>query len=383
MRVLIVGRTYALKAHREKWKYLSPGIEAAFVTPRRIVHTLGVLEAEPSQEHRHFFVKAAGTNRLSGFWIDPIGFAKIVVSFGPNLLHVDEEPSSPATLLMALIARKAKLPMVFFSWENLPIKLNWLASVTYTLNLRLANGAIAGTAEAAQVLRSAGFSKPLAVIPQLGIEPTIFKPQPSKDGIHGLKNKVFTIGFVGRITPEKGVWVLMDALVALRHLSWQLLLVGEGPLRRSWLAEAQKKGIADRVIWVPPVPRQEVARYMNAMEVLVLPSLTTPRWKEQFGRVLVEAMACGVPVIGSNSGAIPEVVGEGGIIVPEGDAIALANAILRLMNNSEERYQIGSRGRNKVLASYTNQQICAATVRFWEEILRACELENKQQFGAD
>ncbi len=371
MRVLVVGRTYALEVNRRKWQYLGPDVELAFVTPRRIVHTLKEFVAEPSHEYAHFFVRAVGTNRLSGFWIDPVGFARVIACFEPNLVQIDEEPASPATLEMSLIAKGVGVMTIFFSWENLPLKRNWLASFAYALNLRLADGAIVGSKEAAQILRYSGFSKPITVIPQLGVDPAVFKPQPSKQGIPGLESSTFTIGYVGRITPEKGLWVLMDALLLLRSYSWQLLLVGEGPIRKDWLAEAQKKGIADRVIWVPTVPHQEVARYINAMDVLVLPSLTTPRWKEQFGHVLIEAMACGVPVIGSSSGAIPEVIGDAGLVVPEGIPGALAEAINLLRISEIQRMSLGQRGRARVLELYTNERIGHQTLCFWREVIDA------------
>lgn len=316
-------------------------------------------------------MRAVGTNRLSGFWIDPVGFARVIACFKPNLVQIDEEPASPATLEMSLIAKGVGVMTIFFSWENLPLKRNWLASFAYALNLRLADGAIVGSKEAAQILRYSGFSKPITVIPQLGVDPAVFKPQPSKQGIPGLESSTFTIGYVGRITPEKGLWVLMDALLLLRSYSWQLLLVGEGPIRKDWLAEAQKKGIADRVIWVPTVPHQEVARYINAMDMLVLPSLTTPRWKEQFGHVLIEAMACGVPVIGSSSGAIPEVIGDAGLVVPEGIPGALAEAINLLRISEIQRMSLGQRGRARVLELYTNERIGHQTLCFWREVIDA------------
>ena len=130
-------------------------------------------------------------------------------------------------------------------------------------------------------------------------------------------------------------------------------------------------GLGHRVIWIPTVPHADVVRYINAMDVLVLPSLTTQPWKEQFGRVLIQAMSCQVPVIGSNSGAIPEVIGDAGIVVPEGDPSALARAIERLYRSEEERMALGKKGRERVLQHFTNEQIAQRTWLFWQEILDA------------
>lgn len=103
----------------------------------------------------------------------------------------------------------------------------------------------------------------------------------------------------------------------------------------------------------------------------MLPSLTTPRWKEQFGHVLIEAMACGVPVIGSSSGAIPEVIGDAGLVVPEGIPGALAEAINLLRISEIQRMSLGQRGRARVLELYTNERIGHQTLCFWREVIDA------------
>jgi glycosyltransferase involved in cell wall biosynthesis len=102
--------------------------------------------------------------------------------------------------------------------------------------------------------------------------------------------------------------------------------------------------------------------FYNHLNVLVLPSLTRPNWKEQFGRVLIEAMACGVPVLGSTSGEIPHVIGSAGIVLPEGDAQALANHLDALRSDAALQRRLGNAGRERVLAHYTQARIAQATV---------------------
>ena len=87
---------------------------------------------------------------------------------------------------------------------------------------------------------------------------------------------------------------------------------------------------------------------MNCCDALVLPSLSTPRWKEQFGRVLPEAMACGVPVVGSSSGNIPAMIGDAGIIVPEGDSRAIAAALRSLADDPDLYARLRAAGRKRV-----------------------------------
>ncbi len=93
----------------------------------------------------------------------------------------------------------------------------------------------------------------------------------------------------------------------------------------------------------------DVPRALAEIDTLAAPSLTQPHWKEQFGRVLIEAMACGVPVVGSDSGEIPQVVGDAGLIVPEGDVAALRAALLHLAEDSSLCERLAHAGRARVL----------------------------------
>jgi glycosyltransferase involved in cell wall biosynthesis len=103
--------------------------------------------------------------------------------------------------------------------------------------------------------------------------------------------------------------------------------------------------------------------------VLALPSLTTTSWKEQFGRVLQEAMACGIPVVGSDSGEIPHVIGDAGLVTPEGDAAALRDALRRLMDDAHLRHDLGHRGRARVLERFTHARVAAATVEVYRRVM--------------
>ncbi|MBC7232031.1 MAG: glycosyltransferase family 4 protein [Chloroflexi bacterium] len=370
MRVVVIGRTYILEANRAKWTYLPPDANLTLVTPPMVRHPLKVYCAEPSTCWPHFLVPAWGTGRLSGFAFHPWRLWPVLRRIKPDLIQVDEEPLSPALLEVLLLKRQLKCPIIFFSWENLPIRPRWPFSLARRFNLRRADGAIAGTEEAAQRLREAGFVGPIATIPQLGVDPQVFRPSRNEALRQQLGLRTFTIGYMGRIVPEKGLWVLLDALATLSG-DWQCLLVGEGLIRAEWLKQAGDRGLARRVIWVPTVPHSAVPDYINTMDVLVLPSLMTPRWKEQFGHVLIEAMACQVPVIGSDAGAIPEVIGDAGIVVPEGDPNTLALAVKQLYLSEAERAALGRKGRERVLAYFTNERIAQRTWFFWQEILDA------------
>jgi glycosyltransferase involved in cell wall biosynthesis len=109
---------------------------------------------------------------------------------------------------------------------------------------------------------------------------------------------------------------------------------------------------------------------MNAIDVLVLPSRTTPSWKEQFGRVLIEANACGTPVIGSTSGAIPEVIGRAGIVVPERNSKALADALRDLEADPAGCAAMGRIGRQQVEENYTWQRVAERMSRIYQRVMQ-------------
>src|SRR5262249_39606672 len=137
--------------------------------------------------------------------------------------------------------------------------------------------------------------------------------------LHELGLEPPIIGFVGRLVKAKGIKVLTDALSQIpADQPWCALFLGSGPEAGALRSRAPERHAGSR-IRVQLVRHDEVPRYMGAMDVLAVPSQTTVRWQEQFGRVIVEAFACGVPVVASSSGEIPHVVGDAGIVVPEGD----------------------------------------------------------------
>jgi glycosyltransferase involved in cell wall biosynthesis len=234
-----------------------------------------------------------------------------------------------------------------------------------------AAGAIAGTDRAAAVLRGWGYEGPLAVIPQMGVDPGRFRPDPAaRAGTRlriGARDTDFVVAFGGRLVREKGVHLLLDAVAGLDGA--RLLFLGDGPEREPLARAAARAGVAGRVHFAGPVASAEMPRWLPACDVLALPSLTTRTWAEQFGRILVEAMACGVAVVGSDSGEIPGVIGEAGLIVPEGDGAALRATLARLASSPAERALCAVRGQRRVARQYTNAVIADRTVAFYRELV--------------
>jgi glycosyltransferase involved in cell wall biosynthesis len=134
---------------------------------------------------------------------------------------------------------------------------------------------------------------------------------------------------------------------------------------RSWA-----KSFDDRVRICTDVRHGEVPQYLNAMDVLVAPSQTTPQWREQFGRMLIEAFACGVPVVGSDSGEIPHVIGEAGIVVGERDEITWGHTLRDLLNSPARRKELAERGLARA-PEYAWPAIARQYLQFFSELLDA------------
>ncbi len=286
----------------------------------------------------------------------------------PHIVHVDEEPYNMAAFQAMRLACQHQARALFFTWQNLnrpyPFPFNWIERY----NLRHACYGIAGNHEAMHVWRAKGYTGPMCVIPQFGVDPDVFRPRPrTQSG----SERGLAIGCgAARLVEEKGVDVLLRAAAGLPGV-WRLYVLGAGPQRQSLISLAREMGLADRVAFDKPIPSTQMPAYLTELDVLVLPSRTRPPWKEQFGRVLVEAMACGVPVIGSTCGEIPQVIGDAGLIFPEEDVAALREALLRLQRDDSLRRDLAERGRARVLAHYTQKQVAAATVDVYRQMM--CE----------
>ncbi len=366
MRVVMVSKALVVGAYQRKAEEIAkqPGIELTVVVPphwdeetRRVrlerAYTAGYeLVVAPialsGRFHLHFY---PGLHRL---------FARL----RPQVVHADEEPYNLATMQMIGLGRRQGARTLFFSWQNLYRRYPFPFSVIERYNLARADYAVAGNADAAAVLRRKGFRRPIAVIPQFGVDPALFCRPPGWDPPQG---RPFTIGYVGRLVEQKGLLHLVRAVAGLAG-EWRLLLLGSGPLAAELRRLAAELGIGERVEIRPAVPSTAVAQHLLALDVLVLPSLSRPNWKEQFGRVLVEAMACEVPVVGSDSGEIPHVIGNAGLVYPEGDAGALRERLATLQADPAARRRLGQAGRERVLAQYTHERIAEAYAAVYREV---------------
>ncbi|RMF05329.1 MAG: glycosyltransferase family 4 protein [Chloroflexi bacterium] len=304
---------------------------------------------------------------------------KIVREVRPDIFHIDEEPYNLATFQAMRLARSVGARTVVFSWQNLlrryPPPFSWMER--YVLNHT--DALLVGNREAVNVWQGKGYRGPVHLIPQFGVDPAIYyrRQRVSKRGrvsvfkrrnVSAPSQPALVIGYVGRLVEEKGLEILLLAASKLKG-PWIMQILGDGPDRKRLEQLAQWLGISGRVTFDQKMPSGHLPNYFSGLDVLVLPSLTRANWKEQFGRVLVEAMACDVITLGADSGAIPEVIGDAGLVFPEGDVEALREHLQRLLDDVSLRAELRQKGRRRVTEQYTQAAIARHTVDVYRRLL--------------
>jgi L-malate glycosyltransferase len=390
MRVLVISHTYIVDLNCEKLRSLAqldPSVEVTVVVPRRwrpggVQNRL--IEPVPQQQDRFSLVPVGNFSQNNqGLLCFKPALISLLRQRRPQIIQVEQGVKSLAyaqtITLNRLLRLKAK--NVFFTWWNLPYRLKPPLSLLEAYNLKHSDGVIAGNQDGADILRQRGYRGPIQVMPQLGVDQTLFQPQPQPALRQqlGFSEADFVIGFVGRFVPEKGLLTLAAALAQLQAQPqpWRCLLLGRGPLQQQLTGKLQAAGLSDRVTWVESVPHADVPRYLNVMSALVLPSETTAQfktltaagWKEQFGHVLIEAMACRVPVVGSDSGEIPHVIQADGLIFPEGDAAALASCLRTLMTQPQTHAALAAKGYARAMTHYTNRALAQQQLAFYQSLV--------------
>jgi len=297
--------------------------------------------AGPAQSYLHWYPGLAGTLRR----------------FRPDVIDLWEEPwglvSAQVCWLRGRLLPQAKI--VSETEQNISRRLPPPFEGLRRYTLGRTDYAVARSAEALQVLREKGYTGPGGVVPN-AVDADLFRPLDRERCRAALNIPGFLVGYVGRLVEEKG---LADHIDALRFCSSevQCVFVGDGPFRGALEERARAAGKSGQVHFLPGRPQEELPPLMNAFDALALVSHTTSTWKEQFGRVIIEAHACATPVIGSSSGAIPGVIGAGGLVVPEKDPKAFAGAIERLRADPAQARTLGALGRAQVEAHYTWERV--------------------------
>lgn len=380
MKVLLVSHTCQSRTEGQPkaFELAKLGIELCVVVPRKWMHygqwraaqvpdkapfRFEVLDAKwpwcgPAQSYLHFYP----------------GLGALINEFKPDVIDLWEEPWS----LVSLNTLKLRdqlcpgVPVVSETEQNIDKTLPPPFEPIRSRVLKKADFVVGRNEEALKIVARKGFNGPSRVVPN-AVDAELFRPlshaeRQEQRAQLGWGEGEFWCGYVGRLVPEKGIDDLLDA-AALCDENVRVVIVGDGPHKVELESRIERLEIEDRVQLRSGVPPRELAPLMASLDALVLPSRTTARWKEQFGRVLIEANACGVAAVGSDSGAIPDVIGKGGRVFPEGKAPALADILNEMAREPELARSMGEEGRRAVLEHYTWTRVAEAMKGIYEELL--------------
>lgn len=300
------------------------------------------------------------------FAYDPLPLLRLMRRERFDHVDVHEEPCSLAAAEVRLLRRwfQPRSKLLLYSAQNIPKRYPLPFRRFEATALAEAAGVYVCNRAAGEILRCKGFAGAIGALP-LGVDVGRFAPRPGADEPAGVRPLL--VGYVGRLTPEKGVDVLLRA-AAGQH-GWRLRITGDGPARKHLERLVGELGLGGRVDFAAALPHHRLPGLYRELDVLAVPSLPTPRWQEQFCRVAVEAMASGLPVVASASGSLPEVVGDAGVLVPAGDAAALAAALRDLAGDPARRRELGERGRARS-ARFSWGSVAAAHLALYQEVRR-------------
>ena len=360
------GRGAGLRAGGDRALGGQPGVELHVAGPANWLEAGRSVRWEPNSDlqytaHPCNMVAKGHYARAFYVW----GLQRAIREAQPDVIQLLEESWALSSMQVAHLA--GETPLLFYTWENIyrdfeyPARLSPIyARIDRRLH-RQARGAVCATEGACDVLVRKGFERPAAVIPY-GI-PEMFFENPKTEPE---EREPFTIGYVGRMMAMKGVDLLLRA--ARRVPDSRVTLVGGGEGEDFIANTTAELGMEDRVTHIHAVAETEVVDCLKRMDVLVLPSRTTSGWKEQLGRVLIEAMAVGVPAIGSDSGAIPEVVGDAGLIFKEDDVDDLYATIEKVRQDEDLRARLSVEGRRRARERFTWKRFAESLAGFYREL---------------
>ncbi len=376
-RVLTIGHSYCVRRNRElaeaicaaggdQWQVTVvapetfPGDLGPVITQRTLSER-AELRTVPVHRARHIHVMSYGQGLRS--LLDDVW----------DVVHCWEEPYVLSAAQIARACRPASA-LVYATFQNLAKTYPVPFGAIERFSMHRARGWVAFGTSIAETLveRPVYAGRPRATIP-FGVDVDRFAPDTATGAALRTQLRwldgVPVVGFLGRFVEAKGLPLLLDTLQDLerRGVAWRALFVGGGPLEAQLQAFAAER--AGRVCVATGVSHDDVPRYLCAMDVLCAPSQSTPRWREQFGRMIVEGFACGVPVVGSDSGEIPHVIGDGGIVVGEQDRQAWSDALAGLLTDAGARRALGGRGRERAEREFAWPVVGLRHLAFFEKLL--------------
>lgn len=308
--------------------------------------------------HRSFFY-----NRIGG----------LIKNFQPDFIHLFEEANTfftfQAYLMKRLFSPSTKL--VFDNFQNILFEhTDYTFHQLYDyMESRVFKNSVCATVRyqgSRDFLLKRGFNKPIYEIPW-GTDISLFRKMDSNSIRKKYQLDKFTFGYIGRLEETKGILDLINAFARLKEDA-RLLIVGKGSVEDKMNMLIKRLNLSDKIRYVGYVSHPQLPEYYNAMDCLVVPTYTTDMVKEQFGRVIIEALACGVPVVGSTSGAIPAVIGEAGLVFEEKNVQDLTEKMTKILVEKDLRSKLGRLAVNRVHEKFTWDKFAESCVRMYREM---------------
>jgi glycosyltransferase involved in cell wall biosynthesis len=365
MRLLVVGHTYAMSYAQHKFaamKRIDASIKLRLLVPSQWTHLNQSYAREriPSLDRDEIVYASAllKTSHMT-YVLDPIILCKTLATFRPTHIHIEEDPHSLVGLETVAAARifSPDASVSFFLWDNINRRHTGAPRLIKAALTRWSLGravlVVCGNLKAQEFLAAKGFRGRSCVLPQLAVEPSLYTKRGQRTHVG-----TPTVVFVGRLVPEKGLFVLFAALGRLLDLKWRLMLVGDGPIRPQ--LEHLAKAMAERIQFVGAVKQDDVPSLLGLVDLFVLPSIATPTWQEQFGYAMAQAMMSGVPVVASRSGAIPDVLGDTGVLVPENDVDALEHALREMLTDEARRVELGRATHERAMERFGPEVVASS-----------------------
>jgi glycosyltransferase involved in cell wall biosynthesis len=373
MRIAIISHAYVEPGYSSVLESMVayPGLELALITPERYRGRFQTSQCQFASTvvglHTYALPIMFG-QRQGAFIYRPAALSRALADFRPDLILHEQEVYAAGAGQIAAIATQESIPLVMFVWENVHRSLLWPRRRLVRYVLERCAGLIAGSAGAAQVHHDWGFKGPMTVIPQMGI------PQLNPAPVFGRRNgNCFHVSFAGRLVAAKGIDCLLRAVAEVRSkgINLECKVVGRGAGLQKLISLRNGLGIGNAVEITGPLSIEDVRAVLARSDALVLPSRRTKAWEEQFGLILIEAMAEATVTIGSRTGAIPGVIASEDLLFDEDDHRQLAAILERLAANEAELAGHQHRLWLRAARFYTNESLTTRRLDFLKGVYLA------------
>ena len=365
MKILYIGHSYNIELGRQKIEILKKefNINAYIIAPKTWKHLLiDKSEVKKKIETNIYYlpVRKPGSNKKYTYK----NLLAKLTSIQPDIIHIAEEPRSRVTFQTIFLAKyflKKKPKIVIFTWENIYKRFKRIYNLFEKFSIKNSDAIICGNNEAKLIMKRKNARCSLFVLPHIGVDLNDYTCKK-------IRSRKIRIGYLGRLVQEKGILLLIKAFARLPVENKHLLITGNGPLLEKIKITIQELELNKYVRLKKGVPHDKVPLLFKELDILVLPSCGQEGWKEQFGHVLISAMASKTCIIGSSSGAIPEVIGKCGLIFKEKDTDDLYKKLLKLINNKKLIKLYAQKGFQRVTKYYTNKVLAKKTSMIYKKL---------------